>query len=270
MLSSLAVPLSYLPSLRSLTGTTRFRGAVEPDDVEKQRHACGYEEPDFQHVSEPPHDIFPHASPRVPVTGPEHASAQVDDLRPHFFGSSQNGAVFHPSYALSSGDLRHVESQTPPDSLSCSSSRTSFCSVENSPNLSHPISMYSPGFPSGHSLNPSFLHNFYLRDYLGSGGYGFVMTAVHLLENKEVAVKFIIKDKVPDHAWSLDSVFGRIPTEVLLLTVVDHPGIVKCLDLYEDDIYYYLVVPIPRNSLTILMISLGSRAPWRTLGISTP
>ena len=80
-----------------------------------------------------------------------------------------------------------------------------------------------------------------LGDELGAGGYGFVMTARHRAEGYEVAVKFIIKDKVPEHAWWDDEQLGRVPTEVMIMSLVDHPNIVKCLDLFEDELYFYLV-----------------------------
>ncbi|KAI0958447.1 hypothetical protein AcV7_004268 [Taiwanofungus camphoratus] len=101
--------------------------------------------------------------------------------------------------------------------------------------------MYSPRFPADHTLNPFFVRTYALGDELGAGGYGFVMTARHRGEGYEVAVKFIIKDKVPDHAWWEDEAFGRIPTEVMLITLVDHENVVKCLDLFEDEVYFYMV-----------------------------
>jgi len=67
------------------------------------------------------------------------------------------------------------------------------------------------------------------------------MTAYHRFEGHEVAVKFIIKDKVPEHAWMEDEVIGRLPTEVVLLSYINHESIVKCLDLFEDELYFYLV-----------------------------
>ncbi|KAI0266773.1 kinase-like protein [Gloeopeniophorella convolvens] len=67
------------------------------------------------------------------------------------------------------------------------------------------------------------------------------MTASHRLEMREVAVKFIIKAKVPEHAWMEDKHAHRVPTEALLLGLLDHPNIVKCLDLFEDELYFYLV-----------------------------
>lgn len=38
-----------------------------------------------------------------------------------------------------------------------------------------------------------------------------------------------------------DKVLGRLPTEVMLLSLVNHENIVKCLDLFEDATFFYLV-----------------------------
>jgi serine/threonine protein kinase len=76
---------------------------------------------------------------------------------------------------------------------------------------------------------------------LGCGGYGFVMTARHRADGNEVAVKFIIQSKVPKDAWIDHEEIGRIPAEVLLLSFVEHDNIVRCLDVFEDGLYFYLV-----------------------------
>jgi PAS domain-containing serine/threonine kinase len=96
-------------------------------------------------------------------------------------------------------------------------------------------------FPRGHCLNLRFVESYQLEDELGSGGYGFVMTARHRASGREVAVKFIIKAKVPDHAWMEDELLGQLPAEVVLLQRLSHPNIIKSLDLFEDDLYFYLV-----------------------------
>ncbi|KAG6862247.1 hypothetical protein C0995_002178 [Termitomyces sp. Mi166 len=101
--------------------------------------------------------------------------------------------------------------------------------------------LHSPHFPSGHKLNPHFVRHYKLGDELGAGGYGFVMTARHRVEGHEVAVKFIIKSKVPDHAWMEDETIGRLPTEIMLLSFIEHENIVKCLDVFEDSLYFYLI-----------------------------
>lgn len=101
--------------------------------------------------------------------------------------------------------------------------------------------IYSSLFPADHHLNPDFAQVYQLEDELGSGGYGFVMTAYHRVHGHEVAVKFIIKDKVPEHAWMYDSVAGRLPAEIVLLRGIHHDNIVKCLGVFEDNLYFYLV-----------------------------
>ncbi|OAX42524.1 kinase-like protein [Rhizopogon vinicolor AM-OR11-026] len=128
--------------------------------------------------------------------------------------------------------------------LSCESEYPSPLSVVPIPAL-HPASLrgrnYSPRFPEDHRLLEAFVQNYHLGDELGSGGYGFVMTAVDRRENVEVAVKFVIKEKVPEHAWMEDEVYGRIPIEVLVLHLVEHENIVKCLEFFEDELFFYLI-----------------------------
>jgi hypothetical protein len=104
---------------------------------------------------------------------------------------------------------------------------------------------HSLKFPRGHRLNLHFAESYQLEDELGSGGYGFVMTARHRASGREVAVKFITKSKVPDHAWMEDELLGHLPAEVVLLHRLSHPNIIKSLDLFEDDLYFYLVSSSP-------------------------
>lgn len=234
MLSTLTASLNYLPSLRSLTGSSRSYEAVETDDVEQQRVVCNRSHPRFGYVSVPLHE-----SPR--------ASRALDAVQPGIrnpcsFESLHDGCQpFLPAGdAWRNMKLSPVLSPEPLYPLSYST--TSFPSVlEDAFSRLHSPTMRLSQFPSGHRLNSYFIKNYRLEEELGSGGYGFVMTASRRADNKEVAVKFIVKDKVPQYGWSFDPHMGRIPTEVLLLTVLNHPCIAKCLDLYEDHVYYYLV-----------------------------
>ena len=108
-------------------------------------------------------------------------------------------------------NIDNLNASLPADSLLLSpSSDKSRLETENL--LEAKGRMYSPRFPAEHSLNPYFVTAYELGDELGAGGYGFVMTARHRLEGYEVAVKFIIKDKVPEHAWWEDDLLGRVPT----------------------------------------------------------
>ena len=101
--------------------------------------------------------------------------------------------------------------------------------------------MYSHRFPSGHLLNERFARSYVLREEIGSGGYGFVMVASRRGSLGDVAVKFIIRKKVPAHAWVQDSILGRLPTEIWLLSRIRHPNVADFLEYFEDNVYYYLV-----------------------------
>lgn len=125
---------------------------------------------------------------------------------------------------------------------------------------------YSEQFPEGHHLDLRFACTYQLEDQLGSGGYGFVMTAKHRVAGYEVAVKFIIKDKVPDYAWVDDERYGRLPTEVFLLDYMDHKNIVKGIDLFQDQLFYYLVRDSRIVCILDLMHIIGARAARFTVG----
>ena len=117
--------------------------------------------------------------------------------------------------------------------------------------------MYSHRFPSRHRLDERFARSYVLREEIGSGGYGFVMVASRRDGLGDVAVKFIIRKKVPTHAWVQDSKLGRLPTEIWLLSRIRHPNIADFLEYFEDNVYYYLV-------RTMIRITFGIAQPlWK-------
>ena len=207
-------------------------------------------------------DLFDFDQPKYLRSS--HVSRSVSPLfpeEPHFQHSSQhshNALQLQGAYqpVLTSQDSQisfasPCESTPPPYQLHDKLPSVPFPAEPTCPPISRSsrskyhvttkATAYSRRFPPGHYLNPEFVQWYHLGDELGAGGYGFVMTAIHRLERREVAVKFIIKAKVPEHAWMEDKAARRVPTEALLLGLLDHPNIVKCLDLFEDDLYFYLV-----------------------------
>ncbi|PWN27590.1 Pkinase-domain-containing protein, partial [Jaminaea rosea] len=91
-------------------------------------------------------------------------------------------------------------------------------------------------------LHPVFAANYTLGDELGSGGFGFVVSATRNEDSLPVAVKFIWKTKVPSHGWVRDPTLGVIPLEAFVLRVVDHPCVVKFHELFDDEEFFYLVM----------------------------
>ncbi|KAF9432317.1 hypothetical protein BGZ76_010970 [Entomortierella beljakovae] len=95
-----------------------------------------------------------------------------------------------------------------------------------------------------HSLQPEFIAEYTLGDELGSGGFGFVVSASRKSDHKEVAVKFIFRDKVPVHGWAKDPELGIIPMEIYVLRNVQHSNIIGYLNAYQDAKFFYLVMEL--------------------------
>ncbi|KAJ3275988.1 hypothetical protein HDU76_010568, partial [Blyttiomyces sp. JEL0837] len=72
-------------------------------------------------------------------------------------------------------------------------------------------------FPETHVLPVQFRKKYLLGSCLGSGGFGFVCSSIRRCDNVDVAVKFILKEKVPATAWARDETLGVVPTEVYFL-----------------------------------------------------
>ena len=143
-----------------------------------------------------------------------------------------------------SAEPLELSTETRPLSLSLLSPRASFGSLD--PFAYDPLNarVHSRRFPTGYRLNERFARAYVLREEIGNGGYGFVMVATRRDSPVDVAVKFIIRKKIPSHAWVQDSKFGRHPTEIWLLSRIQHPNIADFLEYFEDDVYYYLVRPM--------------------------
>lgn len=117
----------------------------------------------------------------------------------------------------------------------------------------------SPHLLDDHVLNPHFNARYELRSSLGSGGYGFVCIAVDRQDAAEVAVKFILKAKVPAHSWvewgahghdgdGMPARGGKVPMECELLIRLKHWGIVAGLACFADDKFFYLVRELPPSA----------------------
>ncbi|OZJ06525.1 hypothetical protein BZG36_00544 [Bifiguratus adelaidae] len=95
-----------------------------------------------------------------------------------------------------------------------------------------------------HRLNTEFEAQYTLIDELGSGGFGFVMSARRHCDQREVAVKFIIKSKVTATGWQNDPQLGMIPVEIFILRNVRHENIISYIDTFQDTKYFYLVMEL--------------------------
>jgi hypothetical protein len=92
-----------------------------------------------------------------------------------------------------------------------------------------------------HTLHKDFLEQYSIMEELGEGGYGFVLSCSRKEDGMKVAVKFIIREKVPVACWVRNSDLGMIPQEIHILRMINHKNIIKFIDYFEDDKYFYLV-----------------------------
>ncbi|KAI8919857.1 kinase-like domain-containing protein [Powellomyces hirtus] len=91
-------------------------------------------------------------------------------------------------------------------------------------------------------LNQAFLEKYYITAELGSGGFGHVLAATRRSDGKEVAVKLILKKRIPVHAWARDPEMGVMPMEVYLIKRCEHPNVVGFEDFFECERFAYLIM----------------------------
>ncbi|XP_042316105.1 PAS domain-containing serine/threonine-protein kinase isoform X2 [Sceloporus undulatus] len=77
---------------------------------------------------------------------------------------------------------------------------------------------------------------------IGKGAFGFVWTAKCKKDQKEVVVKFIWKERVLDYCWVEDPELGTITQEIAILRKLQHPNIIKVLDVFENQQFFQLVM----------------------------
>ncbi|KAF7730391.1 hypothetical protein EC973_002197 [Apophysomyces ossiformis] len=95
-----------------------------------------------------------------------------------------------------------------------------------------------------HRLHPDFLAKYSFGEELGSGGFGFVVSAYERRTNIERAVKFIFRHLIPPYSYMTDPELGKIPMEIYVLKNVQHPNIVRYIDSYQDETFFYLVMEL--------------------------
>ncbi|KAI8379434.1 kinase-like domain-containing protein [Radiomyces spectabilis] len=97
---------------------------------------------------------------------------------------------------------------------------------------------------ANYPLHPDFAAKYSLGEELGSGGFGFAVSAYERQTGVERAVKFILRHRVPAHAWVFDTQLGTVPMEVFVLKNVSHPNIIQYIDFYQDTTFLYLVMEL--------------------------
>ncbi|XP_036610648.1 PAS domain-containing serine/threonine-protein kinase [Trichosurus vulpecula] len=77
---------------------------------------------------------------------------------------------------------------------------------------------------------------------IGSGAFGSVWIAKPKEDDQEVVVKFIRKEKVLEDCWVIDPELGKVTREIAILSRVQHPNIIKMIDVFENEGFFQLVM----------------------------
>lgn len=82
---------------------------------------------------------------------------------------------------------------------------------------------------------------------MGQGAYGKVVLAENKQDsNYRVVIKLIIKERILVDTWVRDRKLGTIPSEIQVMATLNdnpHPNIMRLIDFFEDDDYYYIETP---------------------------
>ncbi|XP_059678791.1 PAS domain-containing serine/threonine-protein kinase [Gavia stellata] len=87
-----------------------------------------------------------------------------------------------------------------------------------------------------------YAKNYNTLSLIGKGSFGFVWTARGKKDHQEVVVKFIWKERVLEDCWVDDPDLGRVTQEIAILLKLQHPSIVKVLDVFENEHFFQLVM----------------------------
>ncbi|XP_009707454.1 PREDICTED: PAS domain-containing serine/threonine-protein kinase [Cariama cristata] len=87
-----------------------------------------------------------------------------------------------------------------------------------------------------------YAKNYNTLRLIGKGSFGFVWTARSKKDHQEVVIKFIWKERVLEDCWVDDPDLGRVTQEIAILLKLQHPSIIKVLDVFENDRFFQLVM----------------------------
>lgn len=97
------------------------------------------------------------------------------------------------------------------------------------------------------------IKEFKIVQSMGQGAYGSVVLCENIEDpNYRVVIKMIIKERILVDTWVRDRKLGTIPSEIQIMATLNsnpHPNIMRLIDFFEDDQFYYIETP-PHGSPT--------------------
>lgn len=122
-----------------------------------------------------------------------------------------------------------------------------------------PIFLRTPESSIGAKKHIKKFSDFLILQKMGEGAYGKVNLCLHKKERYIVVIKMIFKERILVDTWVRDRKLGTIPSEIQIMNVLNkHPdeNILRLLDFFEDDDYYYIETPVHGETGSIDLFDL--------------
>ncbi|AGO12835.1 AaceriACR281Cp [[Ashbya] aceris (nom. inval.)] len=111
----------------------------------------------------------------------------------------------------------------------------------------------------GASKHVTKFSDFTVLQKMGEGAYGKVDLCMHKKEKYVVVIKLIFKERILVDTWVRDRKLGTIPSEIQIMATLNkkpHENIMRLLDFFEDDDYYYIESPMHGETGSIDLFDL--------------
>lgn len=114
-------------------------------------------------------------------------------------------------------------------------------------NESEPIFLRTPETNIGAQKHIKKFSDFTILQKMGEGAYGKVNLCLHKKQRYIVVIKMIFKERILVDTWVRDRKLGTIPSEIQIMAALNKQpdeNILRLLDFFEDDDYYYIETPV--------------------------
>ena len=101
-----------------------------------------------------------------------------------------------------------------------------------------------PDLPSNSTVkNKKLIEDYVIKDTIGKGTFSVVKLGEHIKTKTKVAIKILDKEKI-----KTKEDLTRIKREIKILSILDHPNIIKTYKISETPKKYYIIMEYLNNN----------------------